>query len=498
MRTIVLAIALLLGLEAPAATYTEFYVQTTGNNLNAGSTTANASAYTSVNGNWNGTTLFIPTDGSNPSASVNVGDWASVYLDAATVAVYIAKVTTVTNAVNGGIILSTTATSGTAPTSSATGRSIKVGGAWKGPNAAVGFPFGAVLTGTLTNSPGQTTRVNVKGGVTYSITAGVTQSGAGPLIVHGYTTTVDDGGMATIDGGAGASYAMFTMNGANTDWSNFIFANNGAAGAFDAVNVSASRQTVRNCVFHDMGGNGVAVSGASMLVSCEIYKCNTGNTSGKGGVNMSGSGSAASMCFSHHNTTANASGFTLTNPEVLNNCISAFNGNSGFKCSSAIELYLNNCVAYSNVNAAVESAANATMFHLVSCAFFKNGYGIKVSSASSGIGSGLVLNCAFGSGTMTNANGNYNSVLYGGASDPSVVAGLTAVNQITFTADVTPWVAPDTGDYRNASALVRGVGYQTFTQTYPTTTWTGTVGYPDVGAVQQNAANGSGSYGTSQ
>src|SRR6184192_2760283 len=76
-------------------TFTEFYCQTGGSNLNAGSTTNNTAAYTSTNGNWNGSSIFTPTDGSTPASSVSVGDFASVYLDAASVAVFVARVTVV-------------------------------------------------------------------------------------------------------------------------------------------------------------------------------------------------------------------------------------------------------------------------------------------------------------------------------------------------------------------------------------------------------------------
>src|SRR4051812_29003552 len=113
--------------------FTEFYCQTTGSNVNAGSTTNNSAAYTATNGNWDGTSLYVPTDGSTPASSVNVGDFASVYIDGATLAVYVARVTVVAAGVNGTITLSTTAVAGTAPTSSATARTIKVGGAWAGP-----------------------------------------------------------------------------------------------------------------------------------------------------------------------------------------------------------------------------------------------------------------------------------------------------------------------------------------------------------------------------
>ncbi len=125
--------------------YTEFYCQTTGDNLNAGSTTANGAVYTGV-GDSDGTSVFTPSDGSTPASTVSVGDFASVYVTAgATVAVFIGRVTIVAAGVNGAITVSTSAKSGTFPAASSGAHTItcKTGGAWKGPNSAVSFPSSA-------------------------------------------------------------------------------------------------------------------------------------------------------------------------------------------------------------------------------------------------------------------------------------------------------------------------------------------------------------------
>ncbi len=97
--------------------------------MNAGSTTSLTASVTSTNGNWNGTSTFTAASGT-PFSGVSVGDWASIYNDGTTAgAVYIAQVTAI-NSGGAGITVSTTAKVGTAPTSSATGRSCKIGGAW--------------------------------------------------------------------------------------------------------------------------------------------------------------------------------------------------------------------------------------------------------------------------------------------------------------------------------------------------------------------------------
>src|SRR5437763_1304956 len=105
--------------------FTEFYCDAaSGAQINAGD---NKTVVTSTNGDWGNAAAnrFTAASGT-PFSGVSVGDFASVYLDGATTAVYIARVT----AVNGGgasLDLSSTAKCGTAPTTGATGRSCTVG-----------------------------------------------------------------------------------------------------------------------------------------------------------------------------------------------------------------------------------------------------------------------------------------------------------------------------------------------------------------------------------
>lgn len=114
--------------------FTEFYISTLGSNLNSGSDNGTNAKFTCVNGNWNiSNSNFQPRDGQNPSGNVNVGDFASIYPDGSSVGVYIARITAVQNAVNGNITISSGNAAGSAPTNGASNRTIKVGGAWKGP-----------------------------------------------------------------------------------------------------------------------------------------------------------------------------------------------------------------------------------------------------------------------------------------------------------------------------------------------------------------------------
>lgn len=163
----------------------------TGNNLNSGSTNSSSTTYTSTSGNWDGTSVFTPTDGSNPvSSGVAVNDWCSVYPSGNTTTPYIAQVTAVTNATNGTITLSTSNKFGTAPTSNSGSRNLRDGGRW----ADLGMLASGVAlnTGTVPVS----TRINIKAGTyantTTTRTWALTGAATTPLWVRGYKTSIGD------------------------------------------------------------------------------------------------------------------------------------------------------------------------------------------------------------------------------------------------------------------------------------------------------------------
>src|SRR5262252_6884091 len=119
MKRILIAIALILFalVYLCFGAFTEFYCQSGGDNLNAGSTTGNTAVYTSANGNWNGSTIFTVQDGTNPSASIAVGDFVSVYANGSTQTGFVARVTAVQNATNGTVTITSSAQMGAAPAS---------------------------------------------------------------------------------------------------------------------------------------------------------------------------------------------------------------------------------------------------------------------------------------------------------------------------------------------------------------------------------------------
>jgi parallel beta-helix repeat protein len=462
--------------------FTEFCCRSGGSNLNGGHLNSNlepatGAVYSTTNGGWNGTTTFTPTDGSTPANTVTVGDFASVYLDGATVAVYIARVTTVNAGVNGTIILSSTAKAGSAPTSLGSGRSINVGGAWKGPNAAEGFPF-TLIHQAATNVAGDFPRVNYKNDAQYNIIAGISVTNAN-CIHEGYTGSFGDGGRAVIDGGtSGASYVLLTDSVANSVacYKNIIFQNNGATGNANGALVNGGRSQVIGCVFNNVMGFGLSNSAGNNIIECEAYACNKSNTATTGGFL---SGASYVRCISHDNSGSNSVGFDTSANTTYIGCIADTNGSHGFSLRTAGAITVINCDAYNNGGAGFFSNAQTSIYY-ANCNSVKNAtWGID----SSGTIGGHIHNCAFGAGTQANASGQTRSV--SGAS-----GNLQLIQIITYANDITPWVDPANGDFRINVTAAKGTGRGTFTET--ASSYAGTVGYPDVGAGQhqETAAGG--------
>ena len=447
-----------------------------GGRLNSGSEPSTSPAYSATNGGWNsGTGVFTPTSG-DPSATVTVGDFASVFLDGATTPVFISRVTAV-DAVS--VTVSTTAKGGTAPTTAGTGMSINVGGAWLGPNGAVGFPFN-FATGAMTNASGDYMRVNLKNSATYNITAAMTHTLGGPVIFQGYTTTPGDLGKATIDGGtSGASYAMLALSSNGIDrtcLADLIFQNNGATGsAAGLTGASDPRTTLLRVVVNNVLGDGFNTPGQA--IECEAYACNKNNSSNSGGfVITSGSLARLIRCISHDNTGSNSNGFYDQGGNgILIDCIADTNGLHGLLCNNTNRMTVLGCDFYNNGGSGIHSVSGAMNFHISNSNFVSNGaYGVNVASGSAVIC--LLLN-----------NGYHNNT-----TAPTNRLGA-AVEVGAVTLGGVPYVDAPNGDFRINLAAAKGAGRGAFTQT--AVSYAGTVGYPDIGAAQHQETGGGGGGG---
>lgn len=464
----------------PSVQFTEFYCQSTGNNINAGSTTDANAIYTSTNGNWSTVTnIFTPTDGSDSVASgVSAGMFASVYVDGATTAVYIVLITNVVGGANGSITLSSTVIYGTAPTTSATARSIKVGGAWLGPNGAANFPFGLSGTiGVLVGLNSYHTRINLKNDQTYTMTAVLTVSSMGNSTLQGFTNTPGDGGKTTLTSNVTASSNFVTAT-ATPSFIDLIFVSTGASGVSNCFDTSVTAIFIR-CVFRGARLGGLNTSGGSAVVmfECEMYDCNKSNTAGAGGVR---NGSSASViicvnCYSHDHT-------------------------SGSSCDAYVSqsnqggLYLINCIADSVTGSGAQYIGAAFGFISVNCDYYNiSGDAIKFANVTQGMFQ-LMINNNFvniGGRAINNTVTAQSGILYNnGRSNTGIPDQLKSIidthTDIFYPLGVTPWNSPTTGDFSKVLAAAISSGRGQFTQTDGTNT--GTVSYPDIGATQAQLA----------
>lgn len=454
------------------ATYTNFCCRSGGSNLNAGTRTGDttvpgtAANLTYASGNWvSATGVFTVASGDPVADGVVAGDFASVYADGATETTLIGRVTARTTTT---ITVSTTAKTGT--TTDGTGnRTLKIGGAWAGPNGAI--PFLDTFPGqNATNAAANHPRVNLKNDAAYSITAVIPFASLDVQHVWGFTTAYGDGGRAVIDGGTtGASYSLVSVA-ATVVTMRFVdmeFRNNGATGSTAAVAITGNGAMFHRCVVHDVRGRGFSTTVNTSFIECEAYACNQSNTAAIGAFHSTGEGSHYVRCIAHDNTGSEVVGFLSASSAMFNSCIADSNGNDGFRSTSASQsVTYNQCDAYNNGVDGIQlgGSVSATVH---SCNLVKNGgYGIAGSTTHADI-----RNCGFGSGTQANTSGEIESTLQAEES-----------GRVTYAANVTPWVDPATGDFRITLATAKGTGRGTFLQT--AASYTGTIGYPDIGSAQ--------------
>lgn len=337
---------------------------------------------------------------------------------------------------------------------------------------ATSFPFNLATLGSLKNASLQIPRFNFKSDGTYSITQAISVSGS-PLVIQGYGSSPGDGTKATIDAGNNA-IAPLTLGTTNI-CGDLIIQNNGVAGTSDGLTLGSSNYVFR-VVVNNIRGNGIISAANCVIIECEAYSCNKSNTAGSAGFQITASNSLLN-CISHDNSGSNNDGiFIVSSSNVfISNCISETNGRFGLSGSWSLSngLTISQCDFYNNGSDAIKctqttSSATATIRN---CNFIKNaGWAIN-SSLTTGHWYGLIQNCGFGSGTQANGSGDLNGT------DAAVVSG-----SVTYRADITPWVDPENGDFRINLAAAKMAGRGTFTQT--ASGYSGSVGYPDIGAAQ--------------
>lgn len=462
--------------------YVDFCCRSGGNNLNAGTRTGDSTIpgttadFTYASGTWvAGTGVFTVASGDPAADGVAVGDYASVYADGATEAVFIGQVTARNSTT---ITVSLTVKMGTAPTDGTSNRTLKIGGAWAGPVAGSIFPFGLIDI-TVQANANDILCVNMKSDVTASVTFTFTVSKAGPYQVSGFGSTYrDKAGKWTLSGAtSGASYVPLTVSGARAHWTDMIIVNNGATGTAGGLVASGGRTLLERISVSAIRGIGISATSVAKLIECETYNCNTSNTA-----NLSGFSSSSNCtfirCYSHDHSGANANGFGLTGSNVvcsLIDCIAESNGKSGLLINGGAVVAVCGCDFYGNVNGILNESAGAFAEVMNSNFVLNSTYGVRLTTQAAI----MLHNCGFPAAGTT-ANGT----------DVSSTAGVISNEApVTITANTTPWNAPGTGDFRITATSNKATGRGVFTSLGSGKT--GTVAYPDVGAGQTAAGSGS-------
>jgi len=463
--------------------YTEFCCRSGGSNLNAGTRTGNstvpgtAADLTYASGSWVAATgVFTVASGDPVADGVAVGDFASVYIDGATTTGFVGRVTARTTTI---ITDSLTAKFGTAPTDGALTRHLKIGGAWQGPNGTDHFPFNTSIWGCV-NSSSDPTRINVQSG-TYSITSAMTQNGAYGMYM-GFASSYGDGGARpVIDGGtSGAAYVLWLINGTGNHIENIEFANNGATGNASLVTIASFIIAhACGCVFRNSRGAGLSCgTGGSIIVDeCESYLCNASNTASGAGI-VTGDAKVINT-ISHDNAGSNSSGFYITSNATVINCVADTNGAHGFNvAANTIGLVITNCDAYNNAGSGIVLSVTGNRSYIR----------IRNTNLVSNIAWGLLATLAAGQSQsfrlMISNMGYHNNT----SGTKLIGAGwlLTDAGEVSLGA--VPYNAPTTGDFRINLAAAKGAGRGSFTQTQ--SGYTGSTGYPDIGAVQAVESGG--------
>jgi hypothetical protein len=478
--------------------YSEFYCNaSTGDNTNSGSDEGSP-VFTNTNANWDGTSIFTPNNGQNPvTQGVVVGMFAAVFLDGAATATRIARVTAVTNATNGTITLSTTFTGGAVAVGT-TGRTIRVGGCWKGPNAAVGFPFTLSNLGLATNSSGNMPRINMKNNASYSISTGISFSGTagGAVVIQGYASSVGDGGRAVITTTTNA-VSVITTSSTDRTFIDLEFVTTATTGTATGVTAVGFNYFYR-CVFHGWRGICLAQSagGTCWINECEFYDFNKSNSAGLGAIVMTAGNSVFNSYF-HDASSANCNGIVISSgnhQSVIVGHIFDNLGGSGVLSNggTAAEFISQNDFYHCGCGIKL---VGANIYHLV---IRNNNFIGNTTYAFDGNNAthieAYMHNNGYGSGTEANTSGNYNNT------QEAILDDSTGNNsRIVYAANTTPYNAPTTGDFRISLAAAKNTGRGFYPQTDGSAT--GTVAYPDIGAVQHQDSGGGGgtevSYGFS-
>lgn len=465
--------------------FTEFYCDAgpSGSNLNSGHTEGAAFAVW-TSGTWVAATgvFTIGSGGTPASQGVVVGDFASVFADGGTITGFVGRITAFDATT---ITVSLTAKAGTAPVDGTSNRTLRVGGAWKGPNATVDHPFGFMVA-TLNDGVNLTPRVNFKRSTNYVITASISHGTAevNPIVWQGYTTTPGDGGRATLEVTAAvASFVVLTIGSTNCRrmiLADLIFKKNGTSGTANGLAFNSTMGMLIRVSAINMRGSGIVLTGAGVVaIECDTTDCNAASTAGVPSITAAGNMRLV-RCVAVRSRgpgfgTSVAGGVNMS----LIHCIAVSSLEAGLSVRTVVgtsggSVTATHCDFYlsSHSGVFVDNAVNATAgVFLENCNLLYNQrYGVEHSGSATGLTH--IVNCGFGSGDVANVLGD---VLTGGAT-------VIEKDNVIYPPDLIPYGNDGLGVDPPELSLV-GPARHTGRGVYFPDAIVPSSGYPDIGAV---------------
>jgi len=206
------------------------------------------------------------------------------------------------------------------------------GGTIVDPWASIQYALDTGITRDATDGD----QINLKAGTSDTASAPIDVEGTygnptntAPLIIRGYTSAADDGGIGVIDGGAAASI----MNDVSTDsmvWKDLQLTNTGANvilnidnnHSFENVefdNASGDGvlldvgNSIINCYFHNIGGDGLQTLSSTLVMNCYFVNGDNDFTSA---IVMSGGDSSITL-FNIINVDAASNGIEFGNEDTV-------------------------------------------------------------------------------------------------------------------------------------------------------------------------------------
>lgn len=394
--------------------------------------------------------------------------YASIYLDAATSAVFVSKITAVDA---GGTYIEVSKTAnklGTAPTAGATGRSCKVGGAWG--------DFAALVSSLFTaQTVDQSTRINIKAG-TYSNgnnnrILNLTGTATNPVWYRGYNTTpgdLDDYSSLTkpVISCSGNSSQYYVNRSYNT-LTGLDFTGNAAA----AIVILNDQVTLHRCRVTNTNANSASVALSILNPYCTLTFCRFVSTSSANVVSLTGNqavfiyGCVFTGGIAGILNPGNGSSF------IVVKCVFRSLSGSGISCSNVTAMpvmFVQDCTFYGCGSDAINIAGPATTNRawIINCNFWSiTGYGINAAGGTQG----YIFRAGndFGSCSSGAENGFGDSPGAPGVSGASFGSQNETSNPWTSTTDMTPRV----DSLAHQMALPRTFEYEPYNT------------YADVGAV---------------